>query len=518
MKKILSILLIFMAVGMSAAAQQRFDSGRLSKSKAFKRDMEQTMQTQERAVGAYYHVTLSKPSATKEELEEYCKENKFHVVNVKVEEFTKFGDVAEFVTSFDFLLEEQFTDYNFEIGCDMKASPRNGEKAMLYYWENGDQAFHLQEVIWTGKVVGGKADGNGSGFFRKGELYCYLGGAYEAGIPAGKVTFQQYEKGKKDKIRRQSWHLGPNDCGLAKFWKEDENTFHFVALEELNFSAGRVGYAFGDAFNADAFVAPFSATNGAYAVIMRGGEEHKINKKGEDLGITDNQKKRNAELAAQKREEDWRFVQKMLAEKVWDDCISEHHADLLERMFGASRVSHYVDDSQLKQFYKAYKLCEQYSDDERFANAADLIYDKGLQSQEVYKASVKEYQSKYRDAEAFPYESSSNTFSSSRSSSSSASSSSSSTSSSSKIDRITRVVEPTERATCSFFDGADYRLDGGRVYLESRGDDYLVWRLLKNNDGTTVGYILVTGLLETNEFFKTREEFYNYILKKYSKY
>lgn len=299
MKNLLSFLFLFLAVGMTATAQTALPD-RLSKSKAFKQEMENTMK-QQRAKGEYYHVNMSKPNGTKVELEAYSKENDFHVVNIKTAEVKKFGDLASYVSSFDFLLKEDYENYNYEIACDKAASPRDGKKAMLYYWEKDDNSFHLQAVTWTGNVVNGKADGNGSAFFRKGELYCYVGGAFAAGVPSGKFTFHQYEWSKKDRIYRHSWHLGKFEGDMAKFWEDGRDNFGFLASNALDFKADKVSLNIKTQYRADTFISYFADNNGKFAVIKSGSEERKLGRNGEDLGLSDNQIAINNKKEADKR-------------------------------------------------------------------------------------------------------------------------------------------------------------------------------------------------------------------------
>ena len=152
-----------------------------------------------RPVGSWYQWENKKDSQVKmEKVQEYAQKNNILLGKCTTKEVGRFGDVAISAAVVEFIPKDEFPAYIMERMID-NSTPISAfnQKGTVYNYDPKDR-FHLfqaiDDALWTGRVNGGKIDGEGVGAKQLGPTqYIAFKGKFKDGLPVGKVAFYTYQ-------------------------------------------------------------------------------------------------------------------------------------------------------------------------------------------------------------------------------------------------------------------------------------------------------------------------------------
>ena len=196
--------------------------------------------SQQRPTGCWYRWENTKDKQIKmEKVQAYAQKNNLLLGKTTTKEVGRFGDIAVSAHTVEFIPPEEIPAYIIENILDKKTSVAymtskgaalvvdNPSKQQYFKWVN--------DIIWSGKVVDGRIDGNGKGGKQiDATNYIAFEGTFKRGIPQGTVKFYTYQASTKYEYysskRRsdRSEDFGTMNDGMTWFkGAERENSIYY---------------------------------------------------------------------------------------------------------------------------------------------------------------------------------------------------------------------------------------------------------------------------------------------------
>ncbi len=234
----------------------------------------------------------------------------------------------------------------------------------------------IENIKWSGDVINGMINGNGSGFAKNGKDYYYVSGSFINGFPNGKVVF------KKLSLTSDDLNGSVFDTyeivfdilseGMA-FAKHPFSEFHSLVNEQgkciVNLEYRGV-------------LKPFE--NGNAEVVNEDGKEIVINKNGEFVDYSAHQKeldKAEKEAAEQERarkakeEEERRLAEERAIQERRNRAMALDEGDMIQYAVGWQH-----EEKHEGSYFLIFKITDDYSTYTNFTMKANLIIDRVYQN------------------------------------------------------------------------------------------------------------------------------------------
>lgn len=165
-------------------------------------------------------------------------------------------------------------------------------KGMFFNYSNGTM---INNFKWSGEVVDGMINGNGTGFAKNGKKYYYVNGSFVNGFPFGDVVFQELNSATDDlnevKPVEYKFEFGERSEGMV--FVRIKNHYNYSLINEQ-----------GNCIAFEKYREVLKPFENGYAEVFKDGKEIIIDKTGEFVDYTAHQKeldKAEAEAAEQER-------------------------------------------------------------------------------------------------------------------------------------------------------------------------------------------------------------------------
>lgn len=289
-----------------------------------------------------------------DKLIEYCNSHNYLHGNYHTKTIKAFGTGGvETITEFEFLPKELYPNYMFE-SHDNSGTSFNSltQKGSVYFYNLYSDFILLDGALWSGNIVNGKIDGQGTGFYftdNKKGLFHYFTGTFKEGVPQGKVIYHIIGGNFPYQINVGNWHEG-----MASFQVSNGKNFS---------SGGDYGFLTMNGDKLSVALNPIYANvisdfqNGKATVVRKiitsketKLEEIVIDKSGNFIDYSVEQKRQQQLLAAeQKRQEELRKKQEQLkAQEEKRKALAARQAQLEKE-----RNEHDAEESRKSQLRQA---------------------------------------------------------------------------------------------------------------------------------------------------------------------
>ena len=311
--------------------------GAVAQEKLFQAALEQGRQPTE-----FYVARNEKGKAISlDKMRQYAEQHNYLIGEVTTRTIDKFGDKAIAVSSFEFLPATLYPEYIYALAKDLH-TPQYKQLSQLpkgsCYVFSGEKFIRMDNVSWTGKVVGGMLSGLGYGVVTKladsnSGVYYFFECAFQNGLPQGECELREVVfNAKSDKPRkigatnRFKVKVDNLQDGLATFTIGDKSEIGFVQSDGV--------ITLSPTYSPSVVLGNFK--NGRIAIKNEKGEGIYVDKNGKYIDYTEAQKKIFADAKA--REDSIKAAEqqaKLLAEKKAAEekrIAEEKEADLKRRI------------------------------------------------------------------------------------------------------------------------------------------------------------------------------------------
>jgi hypothetical protein len=226
-------------------------------------------------------------------------------------------------------------------------------KGMYFNADNGINGTMIDNFKWSGEVVDGMINGNGTGFAKKGKKYYYVSGTFVNGFPFGDVVFQELNLTSDDLNAVKAVVRGVEVDELSEGMAFVKTRYqHYSLINEQ-----------GNCIAFEKYREVLKPFENGYAEVVKDDKEIIIDKNGEFVDYTAYQKEhdeaeRKAEEAKRIEEEKRRIAEEKAAEqariaaqnqarieelnKEWDDLVKKCTEKCMEEWKRTSLVGREV--------------------------------------------------------------------------------------------------------------------------------------------------------------------------------
>lgn len=239
--------------------------------------------------GQFYMLDNQKGKSLKlEDLNSYCAAHNYITGRSTTKKVSRFGDVAETISTFEFLPMSEFETYMYyHMRPDRTVEHAhlvNKGSAYCFLKQSGKDTYfwRCNNISWSGQVTDGKLDGSGVGFGKVSEtlIVCFYA-KFDKGMPVGKNSFQWYflngtpRPFASSQLSAHTATVYEFHEGLAAF--ETNNQFGFID------ESGKTAVS-------PTFVAVTQGFTNGKAIVKNDKEEIVIDRNGHQLDLSDRQK------------------------------------------------------------------------------------------------------------------------------------------------------------------------------------------------------------------------------------
>lgn len=212
-----------------------------------------------------------------------------------------------------------------------------GEGMFFKYSNYAFEVVMIDNFKWSGDVINGMINGNGSGFAKKGKEYYYVSGTFVNGFPNGTVDF-----------KKLNLDLVSDDLNDSEY---DEYAIEFILSEGMTFAkvSWYADYSLvneqGKCIALNKYRKVLKPFENGYAEVVKDDKEIVIDKNGEFVDYTAHQKeldKAEAEAAEQARIAAQNQARIEELNKEWDDLVKKCTEKCMEEWKRTSLVGREV--------------------------------------------------------------------------------------------------------------------------------------------------------------------------------